>query len=159
LMYYLARADQLLILYDEARDELERGAEAGRKKFQALDDFTAIVLKDFQARKGKLPRDIQNGLGMALAVTAERVQMGLANAELRAGNPDRAIALTAPYVARVPRQLATRALAAGVQDWVLDVASNLLDTSPDPSSVQPPDYAYLAEILGVSLRAHVQKSS
>jgi hypothetical protein len=134
-MYFAAQLEKGNLLYTTAFDHAVRNdlAQAG-KGYAALDAFQAQLKKDYDRHAPRFPEESQADFALALGRLKSFARYGLAQAEYRAGHYDKVLApaATGEVVAQVKK-------------------------APAGKPIQMKDHRIVGEILGLAMRAHVQK--
>lgn len=134
--YFDAQVEKGGVLYSRAAVALQKGdVKTALQGYEDMEKFTDGLLQQFKKTDVKLGADVHDGLQKALVNLKKNAQFGLASTEYRAGNFDKAIALTEDAVKAV----------------------KALDKGDGPIVMK--DYKIMGSMLGLNLRAKVQKGA
>ena len=134
--YFAAQVEKGGVLYSRAAADLQKGdIKTALQKYEDMEKFAASLLQQFKKTDTKLGAEVRDGMQKALANLKKNAQFGLANTEYRAGNFDKVLALT--------------------EDAVKSVKA--LDKRDSPIVIK--DYRVTGSLLGLNLRARVQKGA
>jgi hypothetical protein len=135
-MYFHAQVEEAKFLYAEGAELLQKSDTAkALQKYQQMAQFVDGINKELQTPTLKLPDDTKSKLGFFLGTMSKYARLGMADVEYRAGNYDKVLAadLTGSVVDMVKKEAAK----GGV--------------------IRLEDFQVTGEILGLALRANVQK--
>jgi hypothetical protein len=134
--YFIAQVEKGSVLYSRAAAALQKGdVPAALQKYGDMEKFAAGLLQQFEKLDVKLPAQLHEGLQNALLNLKKNAQYGLAGSEYRAGNFDKVLALTDEAVKAVKAQ------------------------AQGDAPIVMKDYKVMGSLLGLNLRARVQKGA
>jgi hypothetical protein len=135
-MFFAAQLDHGSLLYTAAGAALQKGdVPEALKKYEAFEKFATGLAGQFDKMDVKLSPDVHAKLGFAVGNLKKYGKLGLASAEYRVGDYDKVLALTDHAVKAVKEQ----------------------DKGEGPIVLK--DYKVTGNLLGLNLRARVQKGA
>jgi len=134
--FFVAQLEHGSLLFSAAGSLMQKGeVPQAIQKYEELATFTTRLLQQFEKADVKLSSEVHDKLEYALGNLKKASQYGLATTEYRAGNYDKVLALTADTVKAV----------------------KALDKGEGPIVIK--DYKMAGSLLGLNLRARVQKGA